>query len=419
MTDAKKAALQDVQDVLQKMVQVHDTYKAKIDGLKQRGEELIAINETAPTWETLQDEIDVWDQIEATLDECETVWNELTAKLDNASTAWLETGITNPPGYYKAAHSKDIQDVYSLAFSPRRAVMTALAKGEIPVSTLDLGSGLFLKTYWNGGIPKQDGKMLPQYIRKLWTPNPRQDFVEFNIHDYMELRNDPNVTRTEANVETELFRLAHTVFSFENEDGPQRAFALVETHKLDNSGNFRITLSKGLHEMLIACGKHYHQYPDPMFQINMHHNPNAWEIGNYIADKKSQVWHQFDGDSMDFSTLEIWAAASDLPSEETVRAGGSHFVKEIVRKIEKELDLLQELKIYKWTYKGRGAGGWGKSFNDWKKAWFAITFIGNPYDSYDKPGRRKLDLQRREIRLLEAEKQKAIKNGKKGKRGKK
>lgn len=414
MTDAKKAALQDVQDVLQKMVQVHDTYKAKIDGLKQRKEELIAINETAPTWETLQEETDVWDQIDATLNEYETVWNELTAKLDNASTAWLETGITNPPGYYKAAHSKDIQDVYTLAFSPRRAVMTALAKGEIPVSTLDLGNGQRLKTYWHDGLPKQDGIMLPQYIRKLWTENPRQDSIQFKIRDYMELRGIENTTRTSERIETELFRLAHTVFSFENEDGPQRAFALVETHKLNNDGEMRITLSKGLRDLLIATGKQFHQYPDPIYMVSLNDNPNAWTIGHYIADRKSQNWHLWDGDSAVFTTLEIWGAAPDLPNEAAVRDAGSHFIKDIVRKIERDLTSLEALNIHKWQYNVRGGGqSWSRSFKDWKKASIKVTWINNPYDTYDKEARRELDKKKREIRILEVEKQKVIKKGKK------
>jgi len=68
--------------------------------------------------------------------------------------------------------------------------------------------------------------------------------------------------------------------------------------------------------------------------------------------------------------------------------------------------------VVSWKYKTREGGQkWTRGWKEWKSASVEITWKANPYDSMDKKAARELEKKKREVRILEAEKQK-VKRGK-------
>lgn len=392
--EALNAIITKIQDLI-------SDYEPRINKLQALADETRDINTKTPTAKGL----DLEDKLLGDLIQARTEYHDklsaLMAEFEGATDQLFLADIVSIGGYYKAAQSKDVHDVLLMAWQPKRAILTEFKKQRIMVSKLDLGAGETLKTYWFGGLPKQEGIMLPQFIRKLWTQNPGSATIRFNVRDYMDLRELKNSTRTTENIIAECFRLAKTYFSFELEGRELRGFSMVETHRLEN-GEMEITLSKGLRELLIDCGRQFHQYPDPLFQINLNDNPHAWEMGMYISDRKSMLWKWWDGTSAKFTTEELWNSTT-LPTEEEVKASmGSQYVKEIIRKFERDMNALAN--VIDWKYEPRGGKEWTRGWKEWKKASVRITWKNNPYDKMDKKAaqewerkkRQALDLKKRQ-----------------------
>jgi hypothetical protein len=393
--------------IIDQMRDLVQEYEPKMAKLQAMADEARNVNEKKATREGVDLEGQVLDELIKARTEYVERLDALRSQLDEASQKLFDESVITP-GYYRAAHSKDVHDVLLQAWQPKRAALVSYKKHDVMVSSLELGNGEFLKTYWFGGIPAQEGIMLPQYIRKLWTMNPSRPSVRFNVRDYMELRGLDNSTRTSENIIEECFRLAKTYFSFETTDRELRGFAMVEAHRLEG-GEMEITLSKGLRDLLTECGRQFHQYPDPLFLVNMNNNPHSWELGMYISDRKSMLWKYWDGPSALFTTLELWAATT-LPTEAEAKTWGSQYIKEIVRKLERDLSALDN--VVSWKYKTREGGQkWTRGWKEWKSASVEITWKANPYDSMDKKAARELEKKKREVRILEAEKQK-VKRGK-------
>lgn len=396
----EKEAMNRVIDLIQGLIK---DYEPRIKKLEDLELEVRDMTDKSPNKDNLALHVQILDDLIATRTEYRRRLNALMAVLVEAADKFCSVGVIDFPGtYYKAPHNSEIKEVYDLIINPAKAMFDPDADKDHKFRSHALTrKGEVLTIVWGDGKLTQEGIMLPQFIRKLWLRDPKADQVRFNIRDYMKLRGLKNATQTYEIMNRELLKLVGIRIYYTLNEKTRGGYGFVGTH-LKEGGEVLLTLTKETISMFESAGKQFHLYPDALFKINMQYNPLSWGLGMYFADQKSCFWKQWPGDEMVFPNLAL-LDVSGL-SESAVRAGGRHYVKEIIRKIERDLDALSE--SYNWQYYPQGGKEWSEGWKAWKAGQVKIKFIASPYDSFDKQAALELDQKKRESRILEAEKQK-------------
>ena len=120
--------------IIDQMRDLVQEYEPKIAKLQAMADEARNVNEKKATGEGVDLEGQVLDELIKARTEYVERLDALRSQLDEASQKLFDESVITP-GYYRAAHSKDVHDVLLQAWQPKRAALVSYKKHDVMVSS--------------------------------------------------------------------------------------------------------------------------------------------------------------------------------------------------------------------------------------------------------------------------------------------